>query len=119
MPQKSKIILAETTYPDHVREDRITETGSPFRGDGYYGRSDGFHTVQYALTGVVGTLQIQATLSLEPEERDWFTVIEKNFGMEDEEQLTEVENFVGNYVWVRARITGWTDGTVEYVMMNN
>ena len=31
-----------------------TVTGEKFKGDGYYGRSDGFHTVQYNLADFNG-----------------------------------------------------------------
>ena len=39
-----------------------TVTGEKFKGDGYYGRSDGFHTVQYNLADFNGTIKCKAHL---------------------------------------------------------
>lgn len=45
------------------------------KGDNFYGYSDGWHTVQIVYTQYVGRLRIQATLSLEPTDVDWFDVV--------------------------------------------
>lgn len=119
MPSNSKTILSETTYPDATEEEPLIETGDKFKGDGFYGRSDGFHTLQYSLTGFEGVFKIQATIELDPDEKDWFTIIEKPYQMEDTEDISKTENFVGNYVWIRAKLTNWTDGTVKHVFMNH
>ena len=93
-----------------------TVTGSKYKGDGYYGRSDGFHTVQYNLTGFIGQIRIQGTLAIDPGDDDWFTVY-----TETHSQTTKViaTNFTGNYVWVRAYISEWTDGTVTSMLLNH
>ena len=68
---QSETILTENT---HDRDSTIqTVTGEKFKGDGYYGRSDGFHTVQYNITGFIGTVNVQATLATSPTvDSDWF-----------------------------------------------
>ena len=43
MPSNSEIILSANTHPGDSTTETIT--GTNFRGDGYYGRSDGVHTV--------------------------------------------------------------------------
>lgn len=113
------------TYPDDIIDfdDVLTATSDPVRGDGYYGRADGFHTVQYNLSGLIGTLKIQATLAVEPAESDWFTVYENVYDLQStpgvEETANKVTNFTGNYVHIRTRVENWTGGSVESVYLNH
>lgn len=44
------------------------------KGDSYYGFSDGLHTVMVTYNQFVGRLRIQGTLSLTPEDADWFDI---------------------------------------------
>ena len=45
------------------------------QGDGYYGSSDGFHTVAItASNDFIGTATIQASLATSPSDSDWFNV---------------------------------------------
>jgi len=44
------------------------------KGDSYYGYTDGLHTVQVIYSDYVGRFRIQATLSLEPTDADWFDI---------------------------------------------
>jgi hypothetical protein len=53
----SETILSANTHPGDSTV--TTVTGEKFKGDGYYGRSDGFHTVQYSLSGFIGTVTMQ------------------------------------------------------------
>lgn len=45
------------------------------KGDSYYGYTDGLHTFQVVYNQFIGRLRIQATLSLDPAEADWFDII--------------------------------------------
>ena len=80
----------------------------PQKGDGYYGSSDGLHTVSYTVTpNFVGTLTTQATLATAPIEADWFEVA--NTSVEYSQLVNPVAttttnyfNFMGNFVWCRA-----------------
>jgi len=118
MPNNSETILTAQTHPGDSTE--VTVTGDNFKGDGYYGRSDGFHTVQYTLTGFVGTVNIQATLASNPETTDWFTVYSTTYPTSGDESVTasKVTNFTGNYVWIRAVVT-YTDGTINSIVLNH
>jgi hypothetical protein len=114
----SETILSANTHPG---DSTITVvTGEKYKGDGYYGRSDGFHTVQYTLTGFIGTVAIQATLAIDPTEDDWFTVYTQAYPVTNDEGTTtsKVTNFTGNYVWVRSVVT-YTDGTVNSIKLNH
>ena len=44
------------------------------KGDSYYGYTDGLHTFQVVYSQFVGRVRLQATLSLDPAEADWFDV---------------------------------------------
>lgn len=131
----SETLLTINTHPgDSVKE---IITSDPVKGDGYYGRSDGLHTVQITLTGFIGKIELQGTLAVHPVDEDWFTV-ELGTGAQSidttgllrEQNITFVEyiepttntktyNFIGNYVWIRARVSDWTDGTVNSIKINH
>ena len=116
---QSETILSAQTHPGDSSIQTVT--GEKFKGDGYYGRSDGFHTVQYTLAGFIGTVDIQATLAVEPTADDWFTVYTQAYPVVNDEGTTGsfVENFTGNYVWIRAYVNNWTDGTVNNIQLNH
>jgi hypothetical protein len=110
----SETILSATTHPDDSTETVVA--GEKFKGDGYYGRSDGIHTTQYDLSGFIGTVAIQATLAIDPIDTDWFTVFSEVYTSAATESA--VSNFTGNYVWIRALIT-YTGGTVNSIKLNH
>ena len=118
MAQSETILSAQTHPGDSTTE---TVTGEKFKGDGYYGRSDGFHTVQYTLEGFVGTIDIQATLAVDPGDAHWFTIYTQAYPVVNDEGTTGsfMTNFTGNYVWVRAYVNNWTDGTVNSIQLNH
>ena len=91
--------------------------GESYPGDGYYGKSDGLHTIQYSLSNFVGRLCVQATLVHEPADEDWFTVVDLPFELINENK-TGVSNIIGNYVWIRAALLEWEYGTVNSIRMN-
>lgn len=115
----SEIILSQQTHTGDSGVESVT--GTKYRGDGYYGRSDGFHTVQYTISGFIGTISIQASLAIDPADEDWFTIYTQAYPVNNDEGTTGsfVTNFTGNYVWIRANIINWTDGTVSSVKLNH
>ena len=86
-----------------------------FKGDGYYGRSDGIHTIQYDITQFIGTLKIQASLATTPTDADYFDVFTTT---EASTTVSAIQNFTGNYVWIRAVIT-YTGGSVNSIKLNH
>jgi hypothetical protein len=137
MPNNSEIILSQNTHPGNSTETVVT--GEKYRGDGYYGRSDGFHTVQVNLNGFIGQVEIQGTLAIDPTDEDWFTVslggtvastvdttglissastvVTINYNQT--ETSVKTYNFTGNYVWLRAKVSNWTDGTINSIALNH
>ena len=113
MPSNSEIILSNQVHPgDSVV---TTVTGEKYKGDGYYGRADGFHTVQYNVTGFSGTIKMQGTLATTPVETDYFDITGTD---STGSNGSFFKNFTGNYVWVRAVVT-YTDGTVQSILLNH
>ena len=121
MASSSEIIISDQTHPGDSSTETIT--GDKYKGDGYYSRSDGLHSVQYSVNGFIGNIVMQATLATNPGADDWFTLS----ATEHESTATEtdnsdgsfIKNFTGNYVWVRAYVSAWTDGTVSSVTLNH
>lgn len=117
----SETILSVQTHPGDSTTKSVT--GSQYKGDGYYNGADGFHTVQYSVNDFVGTILVQATLSVNPTESDWFTAtgsVHLSSNLNDPESNGSfIKNFTGNYVWVRAVIKNWTKGTVSSIMLSH
>ena len=114
------------TQVTHPGDSTITTyTSDKVKGDGYYGRSDGLHSVQYNLNGVIGKLSIQASLATTPLTDDWFTVTtvthDNSSGTTSNGLATGsfIHNFTGNYVWIRAIISDFTDGTINSILINH
>ena len=130
----SETILSANAHPGDSTIETVT--GDKFKGDGYYGRSDGLHTIQIDLNGFLGDVQLQGTLAIDPTADDWFTVrlgsgqtidttgkifnaITSKLEYTDNETSSKTYNFTGNYVWVRVYVSNWTDGTVNSIKLNH
>ena len=113
MAANSETILSSNTHPGGGVS--TTVTGPHFKGDGYYGRSDGLHSVQYTYSVLTGTITIQGTLAVTPVEADWFDV---HTYTATEETASKMASFTGNYVWIRAKVV-YTDGTVSSISLNH
>lgn len=109
----SETILTANTHPGDSTTETVT--GDKYKGDGYYGRSDGLHSVQYTYSGVTGVISIQGTLATTPVEADWFDV---HTYTATQETASKIASFTGNYVWVRAKVV-YTDGTINSITLNH
>lgn len=91
-----------------------------YKGVGYYGRSDGIHTVQYGLTnGFVGTIEIQGTLATIPTADDWAVIADATYTTAVPVSDSLIFNFTGNFTWVRAVITDFTAGDINRVLYSH
>ena len=114
MPAQSTILLPQT----HATGDFVSD---PAQGDGYYNSGDGLHTIQFLFDNFKGSIFIQATLALNPEESDWFDVR----GFEDLSSFdstahidSKYVNFYGNFVWIRAK-GNLVQGTIREIRYNH
>ena len=90
-----------------------------FKGDGYYSQPDGVHTVAYRVTTTLtGAIKMQGTLTSSPTEDDWFDISGTTFTTDQSTTISSA-NFTGNFVWVRAKATSVTAGTISSVLINS
>jgi len=113
MTTNSEIILPEHTHIGDSTE--VTIVGESYRGDGYYSRSDGLHTIQVSYTEFTGIILIEGTIATSPNSSDWFIIHSFNI---EQSTGSQIANITGNYVFVRA-VLKYTDGTVNSVRMNH
>ena len=113
MSSVSETILTNQVHPGDSTS--VTVTGTKYKGDGYYGRADGFHTVQYNVAEFNGTIKMQGTLAITPAETDYFDIAgTEEVGTDG----TYFKNFTGNFVGVRVVAT-YTSGTIQSVLLNH
>ena len=89
-------------YPQNT-VGAVSYTGNKEKGDGYFGSSDGLHTVAFTTNeNFIGSVKLQGTLAANPSDNDWFDIPET---MQDYaypgENSTRFANFTGLFVWVR------------------
>ena len=90
-----------------------------YQGDGYYSQADGVHTVAYHVSAdLTGTIKMQGSLATTPTEDDWFDIAGTAFITDQTTRVNSV-NFTGNFVWVRAKATGVTAGSVMKILYNH
>lgn len=122
MPATTSIQLIPTTvFGTAVGNYDGTATSfnsDDFKGDGYYGFSDGVHTIQTRVTSLIGTVKIQGTLVKDPADTD-FVDIASVVTSDGSTAITNsfFNNFTGNFVWIRIAVSGFTAGTINNVFM--
>lgn len=126
MAANSIVLLPSETHTDSNALP-IESIGEKQKAAGYYGMTDGFHSVQIQLTSFIGSVKIQGSLATDPGESDWVDIRMSLQGSND--LISElvyasatspnvIYNFVGNFVWVRAIVINWTTGAINRVLMN-
>lgn len=90
-----------------------------FKGDGYYSQPDGVHTVSYKVDATLtGAIKMQGSLATTPTEDDWFDISGSTFTADQSTTISSA-NFTGNFVWVRAKATSITDGSITQILLNS
>ena len=92
--------------------------GASYKGDGFYGYTDGLHTVSYTLNNFVSGIKIQATLAASPESTDWFDVLGTTVSYGVAETSAKAYNFTGNIVWIRVMVDSFTAGSISSIYYN-
>ena len=122
MPATNSVTLIPTTTigssAGNYDGSSASFNGDKVKGDGYYGFSDGVHTVQTRVTSLVGTIKIQGSLKKDPADTDWVDVVTVN----DSDGSTAItnsflNNFTGNFVWIRVAVSSFTAGTINNIFM--
>lgn len=109
-------------YPN-TATSMLVYPSTKVKGDGYYGSSDGLHTVMYNCSyDFVGTITMQASLATSPIESDWFNVVgtTSTYTALNVRNTSTVDyfNFTGNFVWVRSLVK-INDGAVLSIDYNH
>ena len=92
--------------------------GDPEQASNYYGGFGGLQTVAFYLNQFQGRIRIQATLDSAPStDADWFQVYDF-----DSRSSATTNNFstniTGYFVWLRARVEDFEDGTITKLMLS-
>ena len=115
-----EIVTTETS--DGSSTTTLDHTGfvsDKSKGDGYYSQPDGVHTVAYQVNSTMtGSIKMQGSLATTPTEDDWFDVSGSTFTA-DQSTLISTANFTGNFVWVRAKASSVTAGTISSVLITS
>ena len=96
------------------------------KGDGYYSQPDGVHTVAYHINSSLNddeniSIRMQGSLATTPTEDVWFDISGTTINRDniDGSTLAFSANFTGNFVWVRAKISGMSAGAITKILYNN
>ena len=115
-----EIVTTETS--DGSTTTTLDHTGfvsDKAKGDGYYSQPDGVHTVAYQVnSSLTGSIKMQGSLATTPTEDDFFDITGTTFTA-DQSTLISTANFTGNFVWIRAKATSVTAGTISSVLINS
>ena len=114
--------IATTETSDGSTTTTLDHTGfvsDKAKGDGYFSQPDGVHTVAYQVNGTLtGSIKMQGSLATTPTEDDFFDIAGTTFTA-DQSTLISTANFTGNFVWIRAKATSVTAGTISSVLVNS
>jgi hypothetical protein len=118
----TQTLIATTTHGTPTDNYNGTDTsffGVKSAGDGYYGYTDGLHTVAVFPNGFIGILTFQGTLEQDPASTDWVDIPGVTIGDGSSATSTNVtHNFTGNFTWIRTKVTSFTAGTLTKVQFN-
>ncbi len=109
----SLILLPQTVYQNDGTSQPMLVDGEPVKAAAYYISNKFLQTVSYDLTNFKGTLVIQATLDDDLDNANWFDVTEVEALVDTTEN--SFLNIEGNFVYVRAVLRNFLNGTVGYV----
>jgi hypothetical protein len=86
----------------------------PVKAVDYYQGQGSLQTVFIRVAGFEGAITLQATLDYNNESANWFDVYEYSSASS---QITDYHpvNLTGNFVWLRAAVTEFNAGTINFV----
>ena len=87
-------------------------------GVGYYRGQGNLQAVAIRVTGFVGRITIQATLDDNWEDANWVDAYVDDSGALGPITNYSVTSLVGNYTWVRAKVTDFESGTIQAIIIS-
>jgi hypothetical protein len=98
-------------------QETLTFTGKPVRAAGWYGHTNGLHTISMSVQNFTGRISIQAAVTTNPVTSDWFSILPGNVPYLQFPQANYVVqspatgqtsttgfSFASNVVWVQATV---------------
>jgi hypothetical protein len=120
------ILLPETSYVNAGNGAPYTVTGNTNPAAAYYLGNKDLQTVAIKLTEVTGNIVIEASLATQPSSTDWFKVYEleananapSNSAPQLASNASVYTNIEGNFVYMRAKIVDFNNGSLHYVKLS-
>jgi len=109
------ILLPQTSYLNPGNGAPYTVTGNAQPAAAYYLGNQDLQTVNFNITNVTGNIVIEATLAANSDNADWFKVYEFEATASNTSSYTNID---GNFVYVRAKIENFSQGTVNFVKVS-
>jgi hypothetical protein len=106
-------LLTQQSHP--AGSDPIEVYGEKEQAAAYLLANRDLQTLTWHFSGTfVGNCKIQASLETDPGSDDWFDV----YTVDTVSEKDGYHNQTGNFVWLRAVVTGWTQGTIQLVTVS-
>lgn len=120
------ILLPETSYVNPGNGAPYTVTGNTQPAAAYYLGNRDLQTVNIKCTNLTGNVVIQASLATNPTNNDWFKVYElvadanatPNSAPQLASNASVYTNIEGNFVYMRAKLEGFNNGTLQFVKLS-
>ncbi len=111
MSQSTTLILLPQTY----YSAGTSVTGEKVPAASYYLGASNLQTLTWNFTAVTADVSIQASLSEDPGTSDWFEVLALPAATLTENSFN---NLSGNFVWLRAVVSNFTTGVIQYIKVS-
>jgi hypothetical protein len=106
-------LLTQSAHPSG--NANMSLQGEKQKAAAYYLAKRDLQTVTWNFSSnFIGSCVIQASLVTEPVIADWFNV----YSIDTESFKDGYFNLNGNFVWIRAVISNWTQGNIQLVTMS-
>jgi hypothetical protein len=120
------ILLPQTSYLNPGNGASYTVVGNTQPAAAYYLGNKDLQTVNISLTNVTGNIVIEASLATAPSNTDWFKVYElvananaaSNSAPKIASNSASYTNVEGNFVYMRAKVTDFKGGTVNFIKLS-
>ncbi len=115
------VLIPQTPYPGPTGRS-ISLSSEKQQAAAYYLANRDVQTITWSLGNgnnnsnnsnniFIGNIKIQASLVTDPGAHDWYDV----YTIDTQNQQVGYTNLRGNYVWLRAVVTGWTQGAIQQI----
>lgn len=90
-------------------------SSDPVKAANYYRGQGGLQTIAFSVTDFEGTMHLEATLDSDPASAVWFETYVFGDGSTTPLSDYRPEAVLGNFTWMRVRVSGFAGGTINSV----